>query len=199
MEINLSGSKIELDKELNELDELVLDFVKLLNRNRVNYVLVSGYVSILFGRSRSSEDIDIIVEKIPREQFAALWRDITKSFLCVSAGDPGRAYDLYLMAPTSLRFYKEGRPVPNIEFKFPKTELDRWTLENSRSVILNRKPIMISAIELQIAYKLFLGSEKDIEDARYLYRVLYQHLDQEELKFFLEKLDKTGDFNRYLG
>lgn len=33
------------------------------------YVLISGYVSILFGRNRSSEDIDMIVEKLDYEKF----------------------------------------------------------------------------------------------------------------------------------
>jgi hypothetical protein len=92
---------------------------------------------------------------------------------------------------------KEGRPVPNIEFKFPKMDLDRWILENSRRVILNGKTIMAAAVELQIAYKLFLGSDKDM-DARYLYRVFDQYLERETLRFFLEILDMVDDFNRYL-
>lgn len=199
MEIGVSGGRIKLDKELNELDELVLDFVRLLDKKKVKYVIVSGYVSILFGRSRSSEDIDIIAEKISKRKFATLWRDLTKRFLCIAVSDSASAYDAYLLAPTSLRFHKKGRPVPNIEFKFPKTDLDRWTLENSRRVILNGKTIRVSAVELQISYKLFLGTEKDIEDGRYLYHVFGQYLDREMLKFFLEKLDKVDDFNRYLG
>jgi hypothetical protein len=198
MEIDVSGKRIKLDKELNELDELVLDFVKILDKNKIRYVVVSGYVSILFGRSRSSEDIDVIVEKISKRKFTTLWRDLTKRFCCIAASDPDKAYDTYLMAPTSLRFHKRGRPLPNIEFKFPKTDLDNWTLKNSRRVVLNGKTIMVSAVELQIAYKLLLGSEKDIEDARYLYSVLGDYLDREDLKFFLEKLDKIDDFNRYV-
>lgn len=93
---------------------------------------------------------------------------------------------------------KEAKSMPNIEFKFPKTDLDKWTLDNSRRVVLNGKTINVSAVELQIAYKLLLGSEKDIEDARYLHHIFNQHLDQKMLKFFLEKLDKVDDFNRYL-
>ncbi|MGI0038162.1 MAG: hypothetical protein ACRD99_07370 [Nitrososphaera sp.] len=58
MEIDVSDDLIKLDKELNDLDRLVIDFVAILNRCKINYVLVSGYVSIHFGRSRSSEDID---------------------------------------------------------------------------------------------------------------------------------------------
>ncbi|MBI2141461.1 hypothetical protein HYU16_03480, partial [Candidatus Woesearchaeota archaeon] len=47
---------IKLDKVLNELDKFVLKFIKILEKH-ADYVIVSGYVSILFGRSRSTEDI----------------------------------------------------------------------------------------------------------------------------------------------
>ena len=198
MEFELSGDQIKLKKELNDLDKFVMDFVSILDRNGVNYVLVSGYLSILFGRIRSSEDIDLIVEKIPKDKFAALWQDISASFYCIPTDDPDVAYENYLMAPTSVRFSRRGAPIPNIEFKFPKVDLDRWVLENSKRVLLNEKTIRISPVELQIAYKLFLNSEKDIEDARYLFKLFAEKLDQDLLKFFLEKLDKEDDFNKYL-
>lgn len=50
---------IVLDRELNELDSLVLEFIKCLQSR---YVIVAGYVAILLGRSRTTDDIDIIVE-----------------------------------------------------------------------------------------------------------------------------------------
>ena len=82
---------------------------------------------------------------------------------------------------------------------FPKAEdLDNWVLKNGKQVLLNRRVLKISPIELQIAYKLFLGSEKDIEDARHLYRLFKENLDQKLLMEFLLKLDKKGRFNRYL-
>jgi hypothetical protein len=45
---------------------------------------------------------------------------------------------------------------------------------------------------------MFLGSEKDIEDARHLYRLFRESLDREPLTQFLLKLDKKRLFNRYL-
>ncbi|AIF85583.1 hypothetical protein NTE_03555 [Candidatus Nitrososphaera evergladensis SR1] len=198
MKIGMSGGKIKLNKELNDLDKLVLDFVKILDRNKVNYVLVSGYVSILFGRSRSSEDIDLIVEKISKKKFLALWKEISKGFDCITTDDPENAYRKYLAARAALRFSRTGEVIPNMEFKFPKVRLESWVLGNGMEVLLNRRAIRISPVELQIPYKLFLASEKDIEDARYLYRLFKEKLDQELLKYFLKKLDKEGAFNKYL-
>ena len=59
MKLKFSKKKIEFRKELNDLDKFVIDFTSILNKLKIKYVIVSGYVAILFGRSRSSEDIDI--------------------------------------------------------------------------------------------------------------------------------------------
>lgn len=75
MEIRASGGRIKLKKEPNDLDRLVTDFVKILDRNSIKYVLVSGYVSILFGRSRSSEDIDMIVKRSRRKNLRPCGRN----------------------------------------------------------------------------------------------------------------------------
>lgn len=196
----MSKASIRLVKELNDLDRLVIDFVRILDRNKVKYVLVSGYVSILFGRSRSSEDIDIIVKKIPKRRFSVLWQEISKkNFECLVPDNFESAYAKYLMKHTSIRFSRKDQPIPNIEFMFPKAEdLDNWVLKNGRQVRLNRYALKISPIELQIAYKLFLGSKKDIEDARHLYQLFKENLNPKLLSDFLLKLDKKGLFNRYL-
>ena len=43
--------KISLKKPLNELDTFVIDFISILNDMNITYVVVSGYVAILFGRN----------------------------------------------------------------------------------------------------------------------------------------------------
>ncbi|MBU5688714.1 MAG: hypothetical protein KQA41_00585 [Candidatus Aenigmarchaeota archaeon] len=63
MEMIYEKNRIFLkNKKINNLDKFVIKFVKILEKY-TRYVIVSGYVSILFGRSRATEDIDIIVEK----------------------------------------------------------------------------------------------------------------------------------------
>jgi len=199
MEIEVSRSRIKLKKALNDLDTFVIDFTKILDINKTSYVLVSAYVSILFGRSRSSEDIDIIVEKMSKRRFLALWEKLSRwKFVCIIPGDFESAYDNYLTKHTAIRFSRYGEPIPNIEFKFPKDDLDYWVLRNGKEVRLNRHILKISPIELQVAYKLYLGSKKDIEDARHLYQLFRENLDQALLTQFLLKLDKKGRFNRYL-
>jgi hypothetical protein len=87
-----------------------------------------------------------------------------------------------------------------IEFKFVKNDLDRYSLEHRKHVKLAEGSLYISPIELQIPYKLFLGSEKDIEDARFLFKLFKDYLNIGLLKMFLVKLKiPNNNVERYLG
>lgn len=198
MELKISKSEIEFEKELSDLDKIVIDFVKVLDSCSVKYAIVSGYVAILFGRSRSSEDIDIIMEKISKNKFDTLWKKLTKKFECIITTDKEDAYNNYLLDKHALRFSRKGKFIPNIEVKFTKVELDNWILDNRKKVILNKKVLYISPIELQIPFKLFLGSEKDIEDAKHLFNVFRDKIDSNLLKEFLKRFNKEDIFKRYL-
>lgn len=198
MKIKFSKNRIRLEKGLNALDHFVLDFTSILNKNDIKYVLVSGYVSILFGRSRSSEDVDLIVGKMDYKKFARFWTDLCKKFECIITGNLEDAYSQYLLANLSLRFSEKGRFIPNMEFKFPKNELDFWTLRERREVLLNNHRLFISPLELQIPFKLYLGSQKDIEDAVHLYSLFKDKLDLKLLREFTRKLKIEDSANKYL-
>lgn len=65
---------------------------------------------------------------------------------------------------------------------------------------MGKSRIRISPIELQIAYKLYLGSDKDYEDAAHLYTIFRENINNKELENFIKKLDiKTGVVKRVLG
>jgi len=198
MGVVYSKGVFSLDKELNSLDVFTLDFCSILEKLNINYVLVSGYVSILFGRNRASEDIDIIVEKLGFDKFKSLWLALYKDFECLNTEIVKEAYDDYLLTAHAIRFSKKGCFIPNMEMKFPKNELDSWTLKNRKRVVLNKKTLYISSLELQISFKLFLGSEKDIEDAKYLYELFKDKLDLKLLYDFNRKLEIGDSFKRYL-
>jgi len=192
MKYDAEKREVICKKELNNLDRFVLDFVDILK----DYVIVSGYVSILFGRSRATEDVDLLIPKMDRNEFGGLWKDlIAKGFECVNTSDMEEAFDF--LGEHAIRFFRKT-PVPNIEFKLIKTDLDKYSYENKIKVVLNEKFIFVSPLEMQIAYKLFLAADgtdeklrpdKDIEDARHLYKVFEDKLNKEELLAFVKKLN----------
>ncbi len=200
MEIEFKADKIIFNRELSLLDSFVLSFTEHLVTNNIKYVVVSGYVAIFFGRSRISEDVDILIEHISFEKFLKFWSEIEQSYECLNTSNPHEAYKDYLENHHAIRIARKGSFIPNIELKFVKNDLDRYSLEHRRHIELAKRSLYLSPLELQIPYKLFLGSEKDIEDARFLFKLFKDKLDIGLLKTFLTELRVTDDHaKRYLG
>jgi predicted nucleotidyltransferase len=191
----LNEKTILLEKELNELDKLLLSFVGILEKY-FEYVVVSCYVSILFGRSRATEDIDVLVKEINEKKFSEFWKEINKSFWCLNAKTLKEA--LSLVKESSLRFARKNEIIPNIELKTCRERIDFLTIDEKIKVVLvNKKSIFISPIELQIAYKEeVLKSEKDLEDALYLREIFKEKVDNRKIEEF-RKVIKSGEKRVY--
>jgi hypothetical protein len=194
----IDENTIKLDKILNKLDKFVINFVRILEKLNFKYVIISGYVAILFGRNRSSEDVDIFIEKLDEKQFELLWNELIKEFECINVGDFKDAYFEYLLQDNAVRFANGNEFIPNMEVKFPSKSLDFWVLDKRKKVLLNDNLLYVSPLELQISFKLVLGSEKDIEDARFLYKLFKDKLDINVLNSFNRKLKVVDKFDKYL-
>ncbi|MFO7991098.1 MAG: hypothetical protein R6U61_02250 [Thermoplasmata archaeon] len=197
MKVEFEDRIISFDKEENKLDELAFRFSSILSDLDISHVFVSGYVVILFGRNRTSEDIDLICEEISYDKFKRFWEAIDDEFDCIITSDQEDAYNGYLKDKLPLRFARKGEIIPNIELKFERTSMHRKALEESLEVHVNDKRIPISPLEQQIAYKLFMRSEKDLEDARFLFKLFQEHLDTGELLKYIEKLEVPLDEAKY--
>ena len=58
----------------------------------------------------------------------------------------------------------------------------KYSLDNKIKVILDGEELYTSPLEMQIPYKLELGSEKDVEDALHLYVLFEKYLNMEKMK-----------------
>ena len=125
----LSKDTIKIDRELSDLDKFTFNFVDILKKY-TDYVIVSGYVSILLGRARASEDVDLIVPKMSFEKFKILMDELRKKrFYCLNAEEDDDIFE-YLMSKVAVRFAKKKTAIPNIEFKFAKNKFDEIALKN---------------------------------------------------------------------
>lgn len=189
MELVFKGKTIKFSKELSTLDKLVVRFTKTLEKQGIDYAIISGYIAVLFGRSRETEDVDLFVEEISLSKMTALWTALDKAgFECLNAFSPKEALEDYLQQKLAIRFALKGTFIPNFEVKFPKTKYNTYSLKNKLKVLLSKEKIFTSEIELQIAFKLKLGSEKDFEDARHLYNLFKEHLNHNLLRSHISEL-----------
>jgi uncharacterized protein YfkK (UPF0435 family) len=80
------------------------------------------------------------------------------------------------------RFAKAGDFIPNFEVKFPKKETDFLSLEKPLKVTVSGTKLNISIFEVQIPFKVKLGSDKDIEDATHIYQLFKENINKDEMR-----------------
>ncbi|MEM5792745.1 MAG: hypothetical protein QXY45_00070 [Candidatus Aenigmatarchaeota archaeon] len=189
MEIKFKKDTIELEKKVNIIDKFVMGISKILDKH-FKYVIVSGYLPILFGKVRGTEDVDVLVKKVGPQKFKKFYEEIyKKNYQVINSHSVEDAYDM-LSKKIALRISDKKHIVPNVELKFISDKIEMTTLKERLKVILNGNIFYISSIEMNIAFKIYLGSRKDIDDACHLY-ILFKklkRLDEKRLKEFCNLL-----------
>mgnify|MGYP001588482365 CR=1 FL=1 len=180
----LDKETIKLDRELNELDKFVLDFLKILEKH-TDYVIISGYVSILLGRTRGTEDIDVFIKELNKNKFLDLYNNLKrKGYWCLNSEGSGEIYS-YLEDGLAVRFALKGETIPNFEVKFARNNLAKESFNERITVITKGGNIKISSLERQIAFKrYYLKSDKDLEDAKHIEEVFKNNIDRKKINIF---------------
>lgn len=166
----------------NLLSEVCQKFCNVLEKH-CKYVVVSGFLIISLGRSRGTEDIDIIMEKIPFEKFKELHNDLLKNkFGCLQSEKAEEIYE-YLKNNLSVRYIYDKKFLPQIEIKMAMDELDEYQIRTRRKIKSTGVDVYFNSIECNIAFKEeLLKSKRDLEDARFL-RILYEgKIDEDEVE-----------------
>ncbi|HEY6586521.1 MAG TPA: hypothetical protein VIY97_05040 [Candidatus Methanoperedens sp.] len=169
-------------KERTILDRFAQDFVDVVEKH-AKYIIVSGFVAIAHGRSRGTEDVDIIIEKIKKDAFIKMHNDLlVAGFECMQSEYPEIIYDDYLSDKTSVRYVRKGHFIPEMELKMAKDELDDYQIQTRKKLPLTGLDLYFSSVEMNIAFKEeLLKSEKDMDDAKHL-RIIYSDvLDEKEI------------------
>lgn len=202
--MELTEGTLLLSRELSDLDRAVIEFCSVLDECGIDYVIVSGYVAILTGRSRSTEDIDIILERMSASKLDKLAHSLDEH------GYWGMAMPLtdlseMLSSDDRLRVAEEDQFYPNFEIWLASNDVERKALSTSIVAALGGAELAISSIELQIAYKLRLAqasgdvSGKDFEDALHLYLTFEDELNTEKLERYVSDLGVSDHYARLRG
>lgn len=193
--IELRDETLVVEREPNQLDELAIEFSRILDQFDIEHVYIAGYVSILAGRARSTEDIDVLIEPIDE----ATAEDLAESLANEGYWGPAMPLtSMYEMLDNGDNIWvaPEDQITPHLEVKFTRDEFDRASLGNAITARIGDESIPIGPLELQIAYKLYLGAQKDIEDAVHLYTLFEGSLSTPRLEEWATRLDVTDEYER---
>lgn len=193
--IELTDSTLEVGREPNRLDDLAISFNNILDRFGIDHVYVAGYVAILAGRARSTEDVDILIEEIDSDTADDLVSTLESEGYWGPAMPLSAMYEM-LANGDSTWLAPNDQVTPHLEVKFVRDEFDRASLENALTARIGDQEVPIGPLELQIAYKLALGSQKDIEDAVHLFLLFEESLSVARLETWVTKLEVESEYER---
>jgi len=193
--VELTDRGLVVDRAPNRLDELAIGFSRILSRLDIDHVFVAGYVAILSGRARSTEDIDVFIERCSASRVDSLVEELESEGYWGPAMPLSETYG-NLSNGTNIWVAPDGEMSPHLEVKFPNDEYDAASLENAISAHIGGETIPIGPLELQIAYKLSLGTRTDLEDAAHLHAVLGESLSSDRLGQWTRALDVEDRYDR---
>ncbi|OIB59118.1 hypothetical protein [Natrialba sp. SSL1] len=193
--IELRNGTLVVEREPNRLDELAIGFSEILGQFDIEHVYIAGYVSILAGRARSTEDVDVLIERIDEETADELAKTLDEDAFWGPAMPLTSMYEM-LDNGDNIWVAPDDQVTPHLEVKFARDEFDRASLENAITATVSGEEIPIGPLELQIAYKLHLGAQKDIEDAVHLYTLFEESLSVPRLEEWVTRLDVEDEYER---
>ncbi|WP_049929207.1 hypothetical protein [Halopiger goleimassiliensis] len=193
--IEFRDGVLVVDRTPNALDELAIEFSEVLTDLDVDHVFVAGYVAILTGRARATEDIDVLIEPLDADEIERLVGVLDEASYWGPAMPLESMYDS-LSDGTNVWIAPSEQMTPHLEVKFPHDEFDRASLDGAIDARIGGTTIPIGPLELQIAYKLYLGGRKDLEDAVHLYTLFDETLSRRELEVWADELGVRDRYER---
>jgi len=168
-------------KDQNILDRFATDFCRIVQKH-CKYIIVSGFVAISTGRSRGTEDIDMIIPRLPEKIFTQLHEDLyANGYECHQSDKASTVYE-YLANKDSVRYVRKEELLPEMEIKFAKDELDAYQLSTRQKIPSTGLDLWFSSIEMNIAFKEeYLKSDKDIADAKHLRIIFKEDIHESEI------------------
>lgn len=148
-------------------------------------MIVSGFVSISTGRTRGTEDVDVLVPVMSKDMFEHLFNDLQKAgFWCYQADSPEEAYP-YIKNLQNIRFARVKEMFPNMEM-IPINETKKtkfFEFKHPQKIRVKAFEFKIPPIEFEILYKeIVLSGQKDLADAKHLRAFFAEILDKEKFK-----------------
>jgi len=174
---SLEKDIIVINRELTELDLFVKDFLNVIKKH-CDYLIVSGFVSISTGRTRGTEDVDILMKQPSIEKFRKLFWDLEANGFWCYQGDSVGILESYVKEMQNIRFAKKDELFPNMEVVFidESKTAKYYEFTHPQKIRIKDFEFNIPPLEFEILYKeIVLAGKKDIEDAKHL-RIFFKDI-----------------------
>ncbi|MCG3217636.1 MAG: hypothetical protein KAR35_01435 [Candidatus Heimdallarchaeota archaeon] len=180
-----------MSNDPDPITESLLVLTKYFHHNNTPYVIVGGVSVLVFGKTRMTLDIDIIVDhtKIDREDFIT---SLTENGFDINLLDLAGFDD-----HTHCSFFLK-RGMFRIDMKGMYSQAEKESIEMAVETVFNNIKVKINHPINIILYKLLFGSEQDYEDALAVYVRMKDTIDHDHLKQKANQMDLGSQLSDFL-
>jgi len=118
--VTLQDRELVVERSPNELDELAIAFSTVLSRLDVDHAFIAGYLAILTGRARATDDIDVLIERLSEEEVDRLVEELDAEDYWGPVMSLDGMYGT-LSSGTNISVAPDGQMPPHLEVCFPRT------------------------------------------------------------------------------
>jgi transcriptional regulator NrdR family protein len=148
---------------VGEFENLVTRVTRILNDLQLSYVVVGGFAVIFYGRSRTTTDLDIIVENDP-DKFKQFLESLKKTNFDVMENQ----IQMVIKEETNISIF-DNESMLRVDLKLARGADEREVLQQAIDETYKGLKIRVAPVE-QVLYGkiLYLGDISDIPDAEML-------------------------------
>jgi len=174
---------------MRSLEEVVKEISKILNKTKIEYVIVGAVAVCSWGNIRTTRDVDMIL-RINADSIEKLVKMCKEKDFSLSKADVDDALKekTYFTIFDNLSDY-------HIDATGVYNENNLQTIKNRKKIKINNVTCYIASAEDTIASKLLFGSEQDIKDAEGIYARRSGKLKMDYLE---SRCKNLGVYNEFL-
>jgi hypothetical protein len=165
----------------NPFQRFITLSIRALNKSEIDYVLIGGVIVSIYGRPRSTMNIDVIIEK-NLDKIVKLENILRKETSIVGENE---IKDAILSGSHCSVF--DNETILRLDIKTPTRKLEEEALQNKTNVTIFGEETFIQIPEEVIIAKLLYASDQDIDDAYSIILRLKKELNYELLRRLAER------------
>jgi predicted nucleotidyltransferase len=156
------------------IEKLIKKTARLLNRQKIPYMIIGGQAVLLYGRPRLTRDIDITlgIDTDKFESIDAVCKKLKLKILVENPKDFARE--------TKVLPAEEPNSKVRIDFIFSFTLYEEQAIKNAKKVLIDDCPVKFASCEDIIIHKMVAGRAIDEEDVK---SILAKNKDTIDFKY----------------
>jgi len=173
-----------------ELSEVIVRICKVLDKNRIAYMIIGGQAVSVHGYPRLTEDIDITLglNVSDAEKILNLLPDLNAEPLTKDPSD--------FIKTTWVLPVKEKDSGIKIDFTFSFSDYEQQAIQNAKRIDVAGYNVSFCSLEDLIIHKVFAGRPRDLEDVKNLYVKNKRVLNRDYILQWLKSFDSSVDGNK---